>query len=324
MLWLIYGIPGSGKTLFALADYIIPAAREKRRVYTNITGLSPAGISGVAKCPPTNVCIEKVETVADVLSAFDTDEANHSIFVLDEMRSMLQGDKKVEVWLTQRINIMRKKDIDFVLIAQVPGYFDEELRELATGCSLFKRRYQWGSATTTTEYRFDCGTPKIVSQKPVAQSSFVRKLDPIYFTCYQSYIDNQIQGGNEDKKAMQRVTKVWATDNAKKLYVCLAIPLVLMIATFWFLGKITDMGKNMAQGSKTQSVEETPDESTKHVSSPASVETEGGSVCYSKVYCVDGWCRTDKGNYPESSYDTLGGYFVRADGILPRCNGVEL
>ena len=71
MLWLVYGIPGTGKTLIGgLQDNLIPAVQQHRKVYTNITGLSVAGISSVAKVPPVQVVINQVETIEDVLTAF--------------------------------------------------------------------------------------------------------------------------------------------------------------------------------------------------------------------------------------------------------------
>ena len=129
-LWLVYGIPGTGKTLLGgMADGLIPAVRRGRQVFTTITGLSVAGISCVAGVPPLDVHIDYIETMADILAAFDSERAAGALFVLDEMRSVLGADEKNENWLSQRLNVMRKRGADFIMIAQVPGYFSSEIRE---------------------------------------------------------------------------------------------------------------------------------------------------------------------------------------------------
>ena len=138
-LWLVYGIPGTGKTILGgIADGVIPAVERGRTVYTNISGLSIAGLASLAGVPLICVDVRFLETVQDVLEAFDSDDARNCLFVLDEMKQMLARDKKAVDWLCQRLNIMRKRSNDFIMIAQVPKYFDEEIRQLAKGCTLYK------------------------------------------------------------------------------------------------------------------------------------------------------------------------------------------
>lgn len=86
-LWLVYGIPGVGKTLIGgLADGVIAAVEHGRTVYTNISGLSYAGIASVAGVPPVCVDVRILETVEDVVNAFDSDECRNSLFVLDVIK----------------------------------------------------------------------------------------------------------------------------------------------------------------------------------------------------------------------------------------------
>ena len=316
MLWLVYGIPGTGKTLIGgLQDNLIPAVQQHRKVYTNITGLSVAGISSVAKVPPVQVVINQVETIEDVLTAFDSEESTNSIFILDEMRQVLAGDAKLENWLSQRLNIMRKRSIDFIMIAQVPTYFSGELRELAMGCSLFKRAYEFGSKSHTREYRYNQGTPIMVKGKPAQFDGFqVRKINPIYFTCYSSYIDNQIQG-NEDKTT--RVSSFWKSPRAIIGYCFIVFVLCIIgFGIFMFLYIRSSVG-------------EFTDSLTGRTSSEIEVaETETSEVgneqkdCFSRIACDSIVCKTDKGNFPFNSYNADDNIIVLPNRVLALC-GVD-
>ena len=68
-LWLVYGIPGTGKTLLgALADGIIPAVQHGRTVFTNVSGLSIAGIASITGVPPAFVDLRYHDKVVGALA----------------------------------------------------------------------------------------------------------------------------------------------------------------------------------------------------------------------------------------------------------------
>lgn len=50
-LTIHYGLMGSGKTLFAMQDAVLPAVREGRPFFTNITGIHLSAIC----CQPDNI-----------------------------------------------------------------------------------------------------------------------------------------------------------------------------------------------------------------------------------------------------------------------------
>lgn len=317
MLWLVYGIPGTGKTLIGgIQDNLIPAVKAGRRVYTNITGLSVAGISAVANVPPARVRIDTVETVQDILSAFDSEDSTNSVFILDEMRQVLQGDAKMENWLSQRLNIMRKRSIDFVMIAQVPSYFSSELRELAQGCSLFKRAYAYGVKSHTREYRWNSGTPKIVGNKPQADGFLVRKIDPVYFTCYSSYIDSQIQG-NEDRT--NKAVSIWKSPKMIIAYAFIVFAICIVVFGIVMFGKIKSSASELGDaivGKKAHPAEEFVQDSL--------TNTVGGyekpdKHCYSWIVCDSLVCKTDVGAFALDSY--VDGALLAPGGALLRCSG---
>lgn len=311
MLWCIYGRPGAGKTLYAMQSYVIPYVARNRRIVTNITGLSVAGISGCAHVPPTLVRIDRAETIADVCRFFDdSDNCRDVLFVLDEVQNMLKTDAMTD-WLFQRLTLMRKQNVDFVLVTQVPTRIPAEIRDLAEGCSLFVRAYSFGSRSRTLEYRYNCGTPKMVSDKPSDYDSMeVRKLDPKIFTCYCSYIDNQIMGGSEDKKAMERTTKIWASSKAKRLYASLAIPVVVCLVGYMIVSSLFRSVSAVGISKKI-------DEKKTELASPLSgdkqkvVEDEDEDEememrterCFVRMVCDSETCKTDVGEFPAKSYD---------------------
>lgn len=315
MLWLVYGIPGTGKTLVGgLQDNLIPAVQQGRKVYTNITGLSVAGISSVAKVPPVQVRINQVETINDVLTAFDSEESTNSIFILDEMRQVLAGDEKMENWLSQRLNIMRKRSIDFIMIAQVPTYFSGELRELAMGCSLFKRAYEFGSKQHTREYRWNQGTPIMVKGKPSQYDGYqIRKINPIYFTCYASYIDSQIQG-NEDKS--NRVSSFWKSPRAIIGYCFIGfVVLIISFAIFMYIHIRSSVGE-FTDSFTGKSHTENQDDST--LTQLVEVGNEDKN-CFSRIACDSIVCKTDKGNFPFNSYNSDDNIIVLPNRTLSLC-----
>lgn len=196
MIWFVYGAPRTGKSLFGgLVDNIIPAIAEGRAVYTNIPHLSIAGISSCADIPYLRVgrLIHPILNLQDVFRAFDDDSTRNCVFVLDEMRSLFTTSAELENWLSQRLNVAGKRGIDFVLIAQLPGYFSDETRQLGEGCSVFERGDRFLKRKTSVEFRFDRnrGTPYKLGKKWDTDNWLLRLRDPKYFRCYSSYTDAQ-------------------------------------------------------------------------------------------------------------------------------------
>ena len=314
-LWLVYGIPGTGKTLLGgIADGVLPAIEHGRTVYTNITGLSVCGLASLADVPPCCVDVRILETIQDIVNAFDSEDCKNALFVLDEMKQVLARDKQANDWLCQRLNIMRKRSNDFIMIAQVPTYFSSEVRELAKGCTLYKRMYAFGSKTRTREYRFDGGDPVVERGRLSPAAYKVRKLRPELFTVYQSGIDGLI--GVEDNG---RANSVWTSPKAIVGYLAAFFFLALIVFGVFMFFSIKDsvgaLGDSIAgRGSAVSIVDSV--HSKKAVQYEDRQETE---LCFSRKICDSIVCKTNAGDFPAASWSDVVGGFIGPSGVVYRC-----
>lgn len=312
-LWLVYGIPGTGKTLIGgLADGVIPAIEHGRTVYTNITGLSVAGVSIASGVPAIACDIRFLDTIEDIVEAFDFEECKNALFVLDEMKQVLARDKQADSWLSQRLNIMRKRSNDFIMIAQVPEYFSKEVRGLAKGCTLFKRCFAWGSTTRTQEFRFDGGDPVISSGKLQPAGYSVRTLPKELFVCYKSGIDGLI--GVEDNA---RHNSVFKGPKAIMAYASLFFFVVLIcFGVFMFLHIKNSVGGLSSAITGGVAVED----STVQKKAVKNEKADDKKYCYTRKICDSLVCKTDAGDFPASSWSSVVGGFLLPSGVVFGCS----
>lgn len=314
-LWLVYGIPGTGKTILGgIADGVLPAIEHGRTVYTNITGLSVCGLASLADVPPCCVDVRFLETIQDIVNSFDSEECKNSLFVLDEMKQVLARDKQSNDWLCQRLNIMRKRSNDFIMIAQVPTYFSSEVRELAKGCTLYKRMYAFGSKTRTREYRFDGGDLVFERGRLSPAAYKVRKLRPELFTVYQSGIDGII--GVEDNG---RSNSIWTSPKAIVGYLAVFFFLALIVFGVFMFFSVKDsvgaLGDSIAGRGPAVSIVDSV-HSKKAVQYEDKQETE---LCFTRKICDSIMCKTNAGDFSAASWSDIVGGFITPAGVVFRC-----
>ena len=324
MLWCVYGVPGTGKTLLGgLKDGILYAVEHNLKVYTNVTGLSLAAISGLCHCPRSAVRIYPVNTVADFLEAFDNPDNFGSFFILDELKQMLSMGSKFASFIEDRLNIMRKTQNHIILIAQLPSYIPESIRDLADGCSVFKRLRKFGISKYTQEMRFDSdnGTPVMSGKKYLANSTQVRLLEPQLFTAYASYIDGAVRG------EYNRSISIFKENGTKKVG-CLVFVALILLGLVFYVGHslfgVFDVVTGKA-GKSAVSVAALPKNVmglTDSIQLKKDVEN-AKSFCWSWIICNNGICETDLMAVPEASYippdiiNSVSGQVVR------KCRAIE-
>lgn len=313
-LWLVYGIPGTGKTLIGgLADGLVPAVERGRTVYTNISGLSVAGISTVTGVPPIAIDLRPLETIEDVLEAFDGENTTNSLFILDEMKQFAATNEKAWDWLCQRLNIMRKRSNDFIMIAQVQEYFPQEVRKLAKGCTLYKRCFGWGSKTRTREFRFDGGNIVISSGKLQPSGYSVRRLPAELFMCYKSGIDGLI--GIEDNS---RHNSIWKSPKAIIAYAFILFALVFLAFGAYMIFNVK--GSIDVMSSAITGVPIAPVD-TNNKTKAVDHEEKKELSCYNYKICDLESCTTDAGEFSVSSWSGDFGGFLAPSGLVRRCSG---
>lgn len=312
-LWLIYGIPGTGKTILGgLKDGIIPAVAAGRTIFTNIDGLSFAGISSLADVSPLAPDIRFLDGIEDVIKAFDLPDCRNCLFVLDEMKQFIATDERAVDWLCQRLNVMRKRSNDFIMIAQLEDYFPLEVRKLAKGCTLYKRCYGWGSKSRTQEYRFEGGKIRIKNGQLDPNGYKVRKIPREIFTCYQSGIDGLI--GIEDNG---RHTSVWKSPKAIIAYFFVFfIFLMVGFGVYMFFnikGSVGSLESTLTGRSTSVRVDSSQVKKA--------VKHEEKELCFIRKICDSQVCKTDAGEFPASSWNGDIGGFLAPSGLVRRCSG---
>ena len=300
MIWFYYGVPRTGKSLFGgLVDGIIPALKEGRNIYTNIPGLSPAGLSQFCGLTPLKVLhlLHDVNSLADVFQCFDFQadqirpEFLNTIFILDEFRSMVGLTKQTEVQFTKILNKAAKSAVDFHLIAQLPSYFDDETRKLGEGCTVFERGDRMGfhHKNDTIEFSFDKhqGTPYKVGKKWDTENWQYRYRDPKYFRLYSSYVDAQFM---EQHGENHKVLGFWQTRKFKILVfmafvfcICIGLFIYLFSSTSSALDTLTNKDKIKASTFVSSSSKKNTLQIPTRFIAPTNSDIEQ-KICYESVW----------------------------------------
>lgn len=124
MITLITGVPGSGKTLSVVSDLAKKVKKEwaGRKVFTH-------GI------PELTIPTEKIpegHTINDMNVWLQYPENNGSVVIIDEAQNIFpprsSGSKTPE--LVEWLHVHRHSGVDIILITQMPGRIDKQVRDL--------------------------------------------------------------------------------------------------------------------------------------------------------------------------------------------------
>lgn len=252
MFWIVYGKMGSCKTqLGGMADGLLMAVKQHRRVFTNISGVEKkiAGIAeytGVAPCDIDIVKLtsDKTQILGEVLATLDDKNNNGSLWVLDEIRELFLANKKFNEWLSLRINYLRKNRQDIIIISQLPSYVDDDLKALADGCSYFQRLYKWGIKSYTKENLYNSGQPRLNRQfEPVDPDGVKRrKLDERIFRCYISAIDDATNKITE----VNRSASAYFSPKAKFFYAGVFVFIAVVLTAIFIVYKFSALASDFA------------------------------------------------------------------------------
>lgn len=298
-----YGLMGSGKTLFAMQDVVLPAVKAGRPFFTNITGVNLSAISWLTGVHTTQIRYYPVKDIHDVISYFDNNEVSHDgVFILDEMKDFIDNEKATS-WLESRLNITRKMGVDFLFIAQQnkKQYIHPDLVGLADSCNYFATRKRSGDSKHVDEYYIQGGDPKVVNKVPLVYDGIVtRKKDERVFLTYRTSESKYYDGKENDT---YNGLLWWQTRKWKFRFVIIGILVVFFgVAGFLAWGVIgfasTDFGSLSSVTDKVGTNVQT-NEPNKHMASPA----PDSSSCYKYLICDEYDCKTESGVYPRTLYN---------------------
>lgn len=257
-IWFITGVPGSGKTLYTLQNYVIPSLRKGRTVYHNIEGLDerrlwistffddidPIHVSQNLIKIPDN----EIKTFYDYIASQPREKAANALVIIDEVQNIYSArdyqskeNKQVISYLTTH----RHFGHDVVFITQHQDNVDVAVRRMTDQSKLIdnnKNFFSKNSCTVKT-YNRDQIDPRLP-----APHSTVSRYDKRVYCIYKSY-----QG--DDVKEKKVAINWWASP---KLLFFEAIVVISVI--FFVKGQLTGPGfLHSGRGERPKSVIRTID-----------------------------------------------------------------
>lgn len=303
-LLIHYGNPGSGKTLFAMKEIVLPCVKNNRPFFTNITGISVSALSALTGVHQSFIKYYVVNNISDVVRYFDDEKLSHDgVFILDEMKDFIDDEKAVS-WLESRINVMRKHSVDFVFIAQQckKEYIHPNLVGLANACNVYRTRKRENDPNRVYKYYVNGGVPKIIDND-VANAvgrEIVRKPVEMYNTYETS--ESAFYTGAENDTYFG--LKWWQERKWKLRFAVIGIALVcffgffMLMRTFYEFGNQTQMSTSVKNISKEVGHENKQYKQNNERSNVRSSDSPNLPNCFQWKICADGICHTDVGTFP--------------------------
>ena len=310
-LTIHYGYPGSGKTLFAMNDVILPAVKEHRPFFTNITGISLSALSALTNIHPCFIKYYEVKDINDIIRYFNDDALCHDgVFVLDEMKDFIDDKKAIE-WLEHCINYMRKQTVDFVMLAQQDAkeYIHPNIVNLAHDSFVFVPRKAKKDPDNVDMYYIQGGHPRIIDMAPVNSVGYELREKPTkMYSCYKTS-ENAFYSGKEDSTFRGLV---WYRTRKWKFRLVIIGIFVFVLAVVIFTAKgivgMGDLSKTSTKAGINDQLTNTPQR--------ISVVPQDTATCFEYILCDEYDCTTDKGMFPAQLYNDDTGLLC---GVGSRC-----
>lgn len=317
-LLIHYGNPGSGKTLFAMKDIVLPACKEHRPFFTNITGISVSALSYLSGVHQAFIKYYPVENISDVIRYFDDEKISHDgVFILDEMKDFIDDEKAVK-WLESRLNVMRKHSVDFIFIAQQckKEYIHPNLVGLANACNVYRTRKRENDPNRVQKFYVNGGVPKIMDntvanavgeeilQKPVEMYNAYETSESAFY----SGAENNTYFGLK-----------WYQERKWKFrFVIIGFVALMFIVAAWLVWGIFDFGGTDLGALGNVSTKVGNNEIQEQTKVPAQVPQDS-IPCFAYLVCDSFDCRTDKGIFPLSAYNADSGVLCGDGRCMRKC-----
>lgn len=292
MIYAICGTPGSFKSCYAVENFVLPALRKGRKVFTNIEGLSVTHIATYYDMDPISV-EENLQVLGrvydqdgtwhedrDKIRKFYEDLPINALVIIDEAQNYFssrdfkeQFSSDLIPWLTKH----RHLGNDVVWITQNIESVDITFRRNTHLTYALRRAENLGMKNAAFNYIFDRAD---LDRRHLARKMY--RPDPMIFKLYSSYQEKDVKEDRKSYNVFLRSPFVW-----------------LAIIVFAYAGYILISGNfmrgmtNSHAPKKVEKVEKVPEVEKKQVASNQEVTRQEvtknvESVCIQKSITVHG------------------------------------
>lgn len=220
MIYAICGTPGSFKSCYAVENFVLPALRKNRKVYTNIEGLSPTHIATYYDLDPISVD-ENLQILGrvydtkdgsyhedrDKIRKFYEDLPINALVIIDEAQNYFSSRDFKEAfssdlipWLTKH----RHLGNDVVWITQNIESVDITFRRNTHLTYALRRAENLGLKNAAFNYIFDRAD---LDRKHLARKMY--RPDPTIFKLYSSYQEKEVKENRKSYNVFLRSPFVW-------------------------------------------------------------------------------------------------------------------
>lgn len=220
-VYAVCGVPGSGKTLYLLKKFFIPALKAGRNIYTNIEGLNVDRMAEIFEFDgmSANRLVHQlnsdedpekdVERIRYFYVDKDTGEQrpDNSIFIIDEAQNYFGSRDFKENFsndLIKYITRHRHYGHDVVWATQVIESVDISFRRNTAITYALRRMEHLGAKNSSFVYIFDrCD----LDRKHLSRQVF--GFDKKYFACYDSYVAPNVTEKRKSYNVLLHSPFVW-------------------------------------------------------------------------------------------------------------------
>ena len=219
MIYAICGTPGSFKSCYAVENFVLPALRKNRKVYTNIEGLSTTHIATYYDMDPISVD-ENLKVLGrvydpdgtwhedrDKIRKFYEDLPINALVIIDEAQNYFSSRDFKEAfssdlipWLTKH----RHLGNDVVWITQNIESVDITFRRNTHLTYALRRAENLGLKNAAFNYIFDRAD---LDRRHLARKMY--RPDPTIFKLYSSYQEKEVKENRKSYNVLLRSPFVW-------------------------------------------------------------------------------------------------------------------
>ncbi|UVT22050.1 MAG: hypothetical protein H8K03_09245 [Nitrospira sp.] len=196
MITLLEGTPGSGKSYYAVADYLLPWLRAGRRLYVAVDGFYLDRLALFEGRPLSDLQnqITLWQDRAQIPSLLPTVEPGSAI-CLDEAQTIFRAKEKIPGEILRWLETHRHYGVDVLLMAQDYRQLTSSVTRLVESTIKFRRMERFGM--TRRFQGFVRGNP----EETEVIRTLIGRYDPKIYAYYSSYAT----GGIREERRMKTV-----------------------------------------------------------------------------------------------------------------------